>query len=115
MGYMRHHAIIVTSWDGELLRKAHKVAGELFEEISPVLEGYINSYHSFFVPPDGSKEGWEHSDDGDKRRDGLIAWLEGQRDEEQCTALEWVEVQYGDDDLETVVTRDNEELRRLKR
>lgn len=53
MGYHRHHAIVVTSWQEESVRKAWAAAREAFDgvqahvsEITPVA---INGYASFLV------------------------------------------------------------------
>lgn len=110
MGYMRHHAIIVTSWDDKLIRKAHKVAKEVFAigQVTSVLPDILNGYRSFMVGPDGSKEGWEDSDAGDSARDIFIDWLETQRYDDGSSALSWVEVQYGDDEKETKICRDSD-------
>ena len=113
MGYMRHHAIVVTSSDESLLREAHREAKELCPLTTEVSDEAMNGYFSFMVPPDGSKEGWEESDEGDAARDALVAWLDAKRYEDGSTALDWVEVQFGDDDKESIVTRHSDEPQRL--
>lgn len=59
--------------------------------------------------PDGSKEGWEHSDVGDKARDSYTDWLKAQAYEDGSSPLQWVEVQYGDDNGETKIIRHSDE------
>lgn len=124
MGYMRHHAIVVTSWDVELLTAAHAKAVELgdrhpnslFETrlfaVTEITPDGINGYRSFLVAPDGSKEGWEASEAGDAARAALIEWLNEQRYEDRSSSLDWVEVQYGDDDLQTRIVNDSDEMTR---
>lgn len=58
MGYMRHHAIIVTSWTGDALVPARQAALSIFppDQVSGIVNGAMNGYASFFVGPDGSKE-----------------------------------------------------------
>ena len=77
MGYMRHHMIVVTSWDKKLIWEAHMKACEIFFQpshvgnsvgVTPIMTSPVNHYYTFFVPPDGSKEGWNDSDDGDENR-----------------------------------------------
>jgi len=103
MGYMRHHTIVVTSWQAEAIEAAHAQATKIFPWVSAISPEATNGYRSFFVPPDGSKEGWEDSDAGDNRRDAFIAWLEeAYKRRLWCT---WVEVQFGDDDGVNKVTR----------
>jgi len=124
MGYMRHHAIVVTSWSDEDIARAHAKAREIFEApwgighrpfaVSPVLNAAINMGGTFIIPPDGSKEGWSTSDDGDYRRSQFIAWLETTRYEDGSGPLDWVEIQYGDDDLDTRIVRDSDAAARAR-
>lgn len=79
MGYIRHHAIIVTRWSHDSLVDAQKKAIELGHAVSAIVRSVINGYESFLIAPDGSKEGWSESDDGDARRDKFIEWLENRR------------------------------------
>jgi len=93
MGYMRHHAIIVTGWSTEQVTNAHQIASELFEVVSPVTEVATNGYTSFFIPPDGSKEGWEESNNGNLARGRFMDWAKT-----SGTYLEVAEIQYGDEE-----------------
>jgi hypothetical protein len=108
MGYMRHHAIVVTSWKHELLQEAHatavelgvrdpEVIGQRLWEVSEITPESTNGYRSFFVAPDGSKEGWDTSDRGDVQRTALIQWFQ-----DKAGYLDWVEVSYGGDDYDRV-------------
>ena len=95
MGVIVHNAIVVTGGLDEDVKKAHKKATKLFEglcEVSPIMDSCINGYYSFFIPPDGSKEGWKESYDGDEAREKFIEWL---NKEDRC--LDYVEIQYGGD------------------
>jgi hypothetical protein len=105
MGYMRHHAIIVTGYDRAWADKAWRIAMALFPgQYIPLVTSGINDYHTLFVGPDGSKEGWEESDDGDASRAALVDWLRTEAvDEDGGSYLTWVEVQYGDEDDENKV------------
>lgn len=107
MGYMRHHSIIVTSRDADSAASAHAEACRTFAVVSPLLLSEVNGYHSFFVPPDGSKEGWPDSDAGDARRSRFIAWLAA-----SVGYLDWAEVQYGDEEGQTRIVADSDESRR---
>jgi len=115
MGYIRHHAIIVTDHGyGEHINEAHTKAVEMGCNPSAVIRSAINNYHSFFIPPDGSKEGWGESSLGDMRRGKFIAWIDEQRYGDGSSPFSWVEVQYGDDNRETVVISHNDEYIRRK-
>jgi hypothetical protein len=116
MGYMKHHAIIVTSWDREAIKQAHTKARELllainhypkFRNISEIVDGAINGQCSFFIAPDGSKEGWQTSDQGDKMRADFIEYLESTRYEDGSIALKYVEISFGEDDYRpSAITKD---------
>lgn len=106
MGTIAHHAIIVTGSSESIERAREKAVEifkvdpedhELFNRIMghPVIAGVtnivasgVNGYDSFMVAPDGSKEGWGLSDEGDKRRKELLDWLEAQG------RYDYAEVQY---------------------
>lgn len=106
MGYVVHHAIVVTSWNYDRLRVARDKAFELLPGlVTEIIETRVNRDYSFFVGPDGSKEGWEESDEGDRQRDQFIAWLNTQRHEDHSTWLHWAEVAYSSDDRNAKVTR----------
>lgn len=97
MGHVAHNAIIVTSW-GDRTQAALDKARSFGLATSELIPGVANSYESFLVAPDGSKEGWPESEDGDRRREWFKSWLRDQRDEEGSSHLEWVEVRYGADE-----------------
>lgn len=109
MGYMRHHAIVVTSWKHELLEEAHakavelgardpEVVGSRLWQVSEITPESTNGYRSFFVAPDGSKEGWDTSDQGDTNRTALIEWLG-----DKNGYVDWVDVSYGGDDYDQAI------------
>lgn len=108
MGYMRHHAIVVSCYDMELTKAAYAWALEVFPVVSPILESRVNHYASFFIPPDGSKEGWSESADGDLERAKFITWLRSKASSDGSSPYGWVEVQYDDDNKETTVTRSSD-------
>jgi hypothetical protein len=78
MGYIKHHAIVVTSWNDALIVEAHAKAVEYCRLVTPLSETGVNGYRSFLIAPDGSKEGWGDSDLGDAEREAFIRWAEGQ-------------------------------------
>jgi hypothetical protein len=105
MGYMCHHAIVVTSWNEAHIHEVIEKAKEIFPRgVSNIVEGYVNEQYSFFIGPDGSKEGWPDSDEGDARRDEFVTWLSTQ----SLLYCDWVEVQFGDDYHHTKVIRDSD-------
>lgn len=118
MGWITHHAIIVT---GSYNHKKHIVparaeAIKAFKAtacvVSPITPKAINDTRSFFVAPDGSKEGWEESDLANVARERFIQWLDKHRYEDGSSSLRWVEVQYGDEGYDTRICRDSDERAR---
>ena len=106
MGHIRHHAIVVTSCSKDLLDAAHHVAQSLFGDVSTVVPSARNGYLSFFVPPDGSKERWDVSREGDEKRQRFIDWIATVRSLNLTWLqgnLHWAEVAYGDSEWERSV------------
>ncbi|HZP53871.1 hypothetical protein [Actinocrinis sp.] len=79
MGYTRHNAILVTT-SGHILRGESEIPAPDIDAfratlpedwqhlvIGPV-KSLVNDYVTFAFLPDGSKEGWDTSDDGDEYR-----------------------------------------------
>ena len=113
MGYMVHHAIIVTGSDyKDAVTKAHAIAEGVFgESVTPIVAS-INGYRSFMVAPDGSKEGWDESAAGDLRRREFVDYLKKQRHGDLSSPLDWVVVQYGDDNGDTRIVDDSDAVGR---
>lgn len=101
---MHHDAILVIAWDEENAEKAHSKAMEIFNVedkpfdinfqrlVSPLVQSVTNGYYSFFIAPDGSKEGWDTSDKGDKVRDKFEEWLK------KFGKCRWVHINFPEDD-----------------
>jgi hypothetical protein len=102
MGYVKHNSIIVTDWKEEriviLHKKAQKIFGKHARLVSNIVVSERNGYASFFIAPDGSKEGWDVSQDMDDAREKFIKWLQRKH-----PGVDYIEVRYGgDDDAATV-------------
>lgn len=100
MSWIRHHGIIVTDDDAEQLKAVHAFAVSIFPVVSPILSADFNGYASFFIPPDGSKEGWGGSNEGDARRERFIAWLR-----EAPRSCEWLEYEHDVDNDRALITQ----------
>ncbi len=113
MGYIRHHAIVVTGqdhWnhDDSLLtiHDARRAAVDVgCRLVTEVVGPGTNGTSSFLVAPDGSKEGWDESDQGDRARDRFINWLRGQAYDDGSSPIDWAEVVLGHDDQEALIER----------
>ena len=105
MGYMRHHVIVVGGYNTDDVHAAHEAAvfhcGAL---VSPIVASHLNGYTSFFVAPDGSKEGWPESEQGDVSRAALKSVLRGWPAKGRY--IDWVEVAYPGDSLPLAMITD---------
>lgn len=97
MGYLLHHTIVVSGCSLSDVAGAHRVACKEFSAeglpglVSGLVPHVMNGGAAFFISPDGSKEGWEHSHKGDRARSKFIAALRGM-------PVDWALVQIGGDD-----------------
>ena len=77
MGTMQNKAVIIHSYKN--IEELHQKAVSLFNEVetdedsysypnlvSPIMSSWANGYQTFFIAPDGSKEGWETSNKFDQ-------------------------------------------------
>lgn len=110
MGYMRHHAIVVTGSD-LAIANAHEAAVTTFgiDMVSPLGPELTNGIRSFFVAPDGSKEWWDTSIENDGKRDEFVSLL---RSRASC---DWIEVQFGDGEHDNYATRGSGGISRRNR
>lgn len=95
MGYIRHHAILVTvsADDAERVRGMLMAAAAGRVNVSEPVPGTINHEATILVAPDCSKEGWPHSYGGDDARDDIVRLLR----ERSGFYAAWCEVMYGDE------------------
>ncbi len=80
MGYMRNEAIIATLWREEDFKKCREFFEALPEKersLCVEVPAIVNEYTTFFIAPDGSKEGWADSDAGDRLREDFKKLLVG--------------------------------------
>ena len=91
MGYIRHNAIVATAWQDGAADALAAYAAEIGADAVAGPE-VVNGYRTVVIVPDGSKEGWSSSDEGDERRQKIRNWLGSGK-----YYWEWAEVAYGDD------------------
>ena len=117
VGYIKHNTIVVTGFKPDI-QEAYKKAVRIFDwrQVTKVSHEMSNGYHSFSilnkgyrliypkrlfgfaVIPDGSKEGWETSNDGDDNREKFFNWLK-----KKVRMLDAVDVRFGGDDDDVMV------------
>ena len=110
MRNIRHHALVVTCNDKKLIESIRSKALELYKLhmeasngsllVSEIKNSIVNQYASFFIIPDGSKEGYDASDDGDVIREKLIDFIKPFTGSEEYH-LSYGEISYGADDGKT--------------
>ena len=112
MGYIKHDCIVITGhlWFNDKpdargaytkdktrgISVAHRKAREMGLRVTSIKESQCNGYASFLVIPDGSKEGWDASNEFNGVRAQFIEWLE----DPQTEKFDWVALRYGGDDDE---------------
>ncbi len=100
MGMIVHNAIMVTECSESCMEKAYTKAKEIFGDLcSEIINSPFNGYQSFFIAPDGSKEGWEDSDIFDRKRGDFFEWWT-----EQGLSGDVVELTYGNSDFKPYVS-----------
>lgn len=98
MSWTKHNAIIVTAGEGskDYAKMAHDKAKEIFgKAVTEIIVSDINYYRTFFIGPDGSKEGWEESDAGDEKRIEFLKYIRTLKYEDRSSPVSYVEVCYG--------------------
>lgn len=70
--------------------------------ISSLVGGQMNGVMSFFIAPDGSKEGWGTSTEGDQARQQFISWVRAHTE-----WVDWVLVEFGQDSYDIRVVEHN--------
>ncbi len=100
MGDMNHNVVIATTWKDEEMDRLsawiNSLGGTLGRELFVFAQRTMNGTRSIIMVPDGSKEGWLESDDGDSLRESFILELEKRNFSDGSSPWSWVEVGFGD-------------------
>ena len=117
MKNIKHHTILVTSHDENslsLIRNEIAVIFSLYMEaknghqlISPIVPSLINKFCSFFIAPDGSKEGYDASEDGNIIRKKILEFLNSLNDSDGEHIVKFVELCYGTENGEAMILNHN--------
>lgn len=106
MGTTIHHTVVVSCFSKEKAEKARQKAIEIYKDhnsvhdgdtsriISEVVRGLRNDISSFFIAPDGSKEGWDASNYSDVARNKFVEYMLNDADQLYC---DFVVVEFGGD------------------
>ena len=117
MKNIQHHAIIVTSNDkeslglvrNEVLRlyKSNMEAKNSSQLVGPIIDSLINKFCSFLIAPDGSKEGYDASEDGNRIRKKIVEFLNSIAEADGSNTIKFVEVEFGNDERTARVVNHN--------
>lgn len=107
MGYIRHHTIIITSFDHKTILEVTREAKKIFSSLVSNVIKSMNGFESFFIAPDGSKEGWEDSDFADRGRKQFIKFIKSKTCMDGSNPISFVEIFYGDNDGECKIINHN--------
>jgi hypothetical protein len=107
MGVENNNAVIATTWNREEVNRIKNFVAGLERMQSLFLFGdeEINGRTTVVMVPDGSREGWPNSDEGDKLRDLFVAELEKANYVDGSSPWNYVEVEFGE--FEQKVLRGN--------
>jgi hypothetical protein len=111
VGYIAHHTVIVTGHAGfGRLAEVHELAKEIFVNTSCVVTSILgpvsNGTCFFYITPDGSKEGWADSAEGDASRSVFFTQA-SQIEDHYCHILS---LRFGGDDSHRTEVEYNNEL-----
>ena len=96
MSQIFYHSIVVTSRDQILLEKTHKRAKQLFGIlVTPIMLSIINRCFTYFISPDGSKEGWDLSNTYNDLRKEFTDYLKSFTYDDGSTSIKYCEFCYG--------------------
>jgi hypothetical protein len=110
MGIEQHHAVLASTWDPKSAARLQTYVREK-KLLVTTREAPINGIVTFVLHPDGSKDGWDESDKGDRVRAELIEFLRTDgRYEDGGSPWMWVEVTRGERGSEIENTNCEEDL-----
>jgi hypothetical protein len=113
MGYISHHAMVVTGYRheeaDETFQAVYEKAVDLFEDlVSPIIPTKRNGFQSFLIAPDGSKEGWDLSNEYNEKRKILGNFIDAQAYDDGSNDIQFVEVGYNEE-YEAFIERTNKQ------
>ncbi|MDX2195794.1 MAG: hypothetical protein NW207_05205 [Cytophagales bacterium] len=107
MKNIKHHTIIVTCQEKAETENIRNQIVALYKQkmevktghklITPIFESLINSFFTFYIIPDGSKEGYDASEDGDILRQEVYSLLLTYKSQHPHIYIAYAELSYGGD------------------
>lgn len=99
MGTINHNAIVATTWDDEIVTAVTKWVGTLETKYRSLFIygfGICNGFHTIVMIPDGSKEGWNDSENCDEIRKQFVALLDSFAYKDESNPVNYIEVGFGE-------------------
>lgn len=104
MGIINHNAVIATTWNKakvEAIQEWIKTLPKTEDGFDPQIlfqrvPSWTNGYITIILAPDGSKEGWKTSDQGDRLRNLFIERIEQDAYSDGSNSWNWIEVSFGE-------------------
>ncbi|MCZ6655585.1 MAG: hypothetical protein O7D91_21460 [Planctomycetota bacterium] len=97
MGIINHNAVIAVTSMSHIAHEMHVwIRQQNPEDCFALSPAQVNDTTSFILWPDGSKEGWQESDDGDDLRSKFIRRIAEDDYSDGSSPWAWVEVGFGE-------------------
>lgn len=108
MGHLALTAMTISSFDKYAIEQAHARAESLALNPTALVHTAVNGFWCFFVPPSGSKTGWDRWEAHEASKANLKDFLRQQEKEAQQSLTfqgwcEWVEVIFAQDQNEPAI------------
>lgn len=117
MKQYKHHVILITARDRKLMDELRKKAKDFFlnglqaktgfKLIGEITPSIIGEFYTMVIFPDGSKEGYETSDEADKIRAKIIDAIKEINHQKGTQEISYAEVSYGSDSETATVENSN--------
>src|SRR4051812_41598205 len=117
MKQYKHHAILITTRDKKLMDEVRTKAKDFFQKgmqaktgiqlIGEIMESIIGNFYTMVIFPDGSKEGYETSDEANNIRSKIIAAIEELNQKKGSQEISYAEVSYGSETEPAAIENSN--------
>ena len=96
MSHVEHQSLCITSWDKDVITDCRERIQSIGLKVSEIIKSDVNGYCTFFVPPSGSKAGWDEA----KAHLSLIGHAEKIIKDFECedgsNCIDYIKTVYGD-------------------
>lgn len=117
MKQYKHHAILITTRHRKFIEELRLKAKEFFLKgmqaktghslVGEITPSIIGDFYTMVIFPDGSKEGYETSEEADNIRGKIIASIKELNQKAGNQELSFVEISYGSDTEPAAIINEN--------